>query len=68
MEETIEQYGAAVDATPVGDGSLRPGRHIVYGSGTPITNLFMTMLDRAGVRPEGIGDSTEIVQHLTDLA
>ncbi len=50
-----------------GDGSLKPGRHIVYPSGTPITNLYLTLLDRVGVHPEEIGDSTGKVDHLTDL-
>jgi hypothetical protein len=50
-----------------GDGSLKPGRHIVYPSGTPITNLYLTLLDRVGVHPEKIGDSTGKVEHLTDL-
>ena len=50
-----------------GDGSLKPGRHIVYPSGTPITNLYLTLLDRVGVRPEKIGDSTGKVEHLTDM-
>ena len=50
-----------------GDGSLKPGRHIVYPSGTPITNLYLALLDRVGVRPEKIGDSTGKVEQLTDL-
>jgi hypothetical protein len=50
-----------------GDGSLKPGRHIVYPSGTPITNLYLTLLDRVGVHPEKIGDSTGKVEHLTEL-
>src|SRR5205807_6543509 len=50
-----------------GDGSLRPGRHIVYPSGTPITNLYLALLDRVGVQPEKLGDSTGKIEHLTDL-
>jgi hypothetical protein len=50
-----------------GDGSLKPGRHIVYPSGTPITNLYLALLDRVGVRPEKIGDSTGKIGQLTDL-
>jgi hypothetical protein len=50
-----------------GDGSLKTGRHIAYPSGTPMTNLYLTVLDRAGVRPESIGDSTGKVEHLTDV-
>jgi len=50
-----------------GDGGLRPGRHVVYPRGTPMTNLYMTLLDRLGVQPESIGDSTGKLAHLTEL-
>jgi hypothetical protein len=41
-----------------GGGFVTPGRHIVYQRETPVTNLFMTMLDRVGVSPDQVGDST----------
>jgi hypothetical protein len=50
-----------------GNSKFKPGRHIVYPKGTPMTNLYMTLLDRMGVRPEKIGDSTGKVEHLTEL-
>ena len=50
-----------------GDGSIRPGRHIVYSTDTPQTNLWLTLLDRMGVRTEKLGDSTGRVEHLTDV-
>jgi len=50
-----------------GGGALSPGRHIRYPKETPMTNLYMTMLDRMGVRPESIGDSTGMVQHLDQV-
>ncbi len=50
-----------------GDGSIRPGRHVVYETQTPVTNLFLTLMDRMGVRPETIGDSTGKVEHLTEV-
>lgn len=50
-----------------GDGSLRPGRHIVCGRGTPMTNLYLTLLDRMGVQPERIGDSTGGLDHIGAL-
>jgi hypothetical protein len=50
-----------------GDGSLKPGRHIAYKKGTPMTNLYLTLLDRMGVQPERLGDSTGKLEHLTDL-
>ena len=50
-----------------GMGKIRGGRHIRYPKGTPMTNLYLTLLDHMGVRPEKIGDSTGKVDHLSDL-
>ncbi len=50
-----------------GKGALKSGRHVAYEKGTPMTNLYMTLLDRMGVRPESIGDSTGTVQHLSNV-
>ena len=50
-----------------GDGRFHGGRHIKYKKGTPMTNLFLSMLDTAGVQPEKIGDSTGKVEHLSNL-
>lgn len=41
-----------------GGGVVRPGRHIAYREGTPLTNLYLSMLDGVGVRMEHLGDST----------
>jgi len=38
-------------------GHLKGGRHIRYAEGTPMANLFVSMLDRMGVEPERFGDS-----------
>jgi hypothetical protein len=48
-----------------GGGDLRLGSHIVYPKGTPMTNLYLTLLDRMGVPAEQIGDSTGRIEHLT---
>jgi len=40
-----------------GAGTLTPGRHIVLPDETPLTNLYLSMLDRMGVAAEKIGDS-----------
>jgi hypothetical protein len=45
-------------------GSFRVGTHIVYPRDTPMTNLYLTLLDRMGVREEKIGDSTGQIEHL----
>jgi len=50
-----------------GDGSLKPGRHIVYDKPVPMTNLYLTMLDRMDIKPESLGDSTGKVEHLTAI-
>jgi hypothetical protein len=46
-------------------GNLRTGTHIAYPKQTPMTNLYLTLLDKIGVQPERIGDSTGMVEHLT---
>jgi hypothetical protein len=48
-------------------GEFRRGTHIVYPKDTPMTNLFLTLLDRIGVQPEKLGDSTGRIEHLTDV-
>ena len=40
-------------------GRIAGGRYIVYpGDTTPLTNLYLTMLDKVGVPTEKLGDST----------
>lgn len=41
-----------------GGGALRTGRHVRFSRNTPMTNLYLSLLDRAGVPTERIGDST----------
>lgn len=48
-----------------GSGSIKTGRHIVFDKRVPITNLYMTLLDAMGVRPDSIGDSTGKIEVLT---
>ena len=50
-----------------GGGGLRLGRHVAYPKGTPMTNLYLTLLDRMGVKAEQVGDSTGRVEHLVDV-
>ena len=50
-----------------GDGQLKPGRHIVYEKGTPMTNLYLSLLERMNVPTEKLGDSTGQLNHLTEL-
>lgn len=48
-----------------GGGTVRTGRHVQFADETPVTNLWLTMLGRAGVEVAAIGDSTG---PLADLA
>ena len=41
-----------------GSGQLQGGRHLRYPDGTPLTNLYMGLLDKLGVPADGFGDST----------
>lgn len=50
-----------------GNGALKPGRHVECPE-TPMANLYLTLLDRIGIRPESIGDSTGDIVHLSELA
>jgi Protein of unknown function (DUF1552) len=50
-----------------GNGQLKPGRHISYPSGTPMTNLYVSLLDRMNVKTDKLGDSTGQLEHLTEL-
>ena len=71
LDNAMILYGCAIgdgnrhnhDDLPVvlaggGGGALRPGRHLKVRRGTPMTNLFVSLLDRLGVKAERIGDST----------
>ena len=50
------------------NGSLHPGRHIRYADETPMTNLYLSMLDRIGVPVDQIGDSNGRLDGLSTLA
>ncbi len=71
LDQSLIVYGAGIadgnvhthDQLPTvlagrGGGSVRPGRHITYQRETPVTNLFTSMIERVGVPPEYLGDST----------
>jgi len=42
-----------------GGGTLAPGRHMRFAKDTPMTNLYLSMLDRMSVPTERLGDSTD---------
>jgi len=39
-------------------GRMKGGRHLKYPDHTPMTNLLLTLLDKAGVPMDSLGDST----------
>jgi hypothetical protein len=41
-----------------GCGKLKGGQHVRYPDHTPLANVLLTILDRAGVPAEKLGDST----------
>ena len=41
-----------------GGGTIPTGRHIKYKDGTPLTNLYLDILERIGARTDRLGDST----------
>jgi hypothetical protein len=47
-----------------GGNYIVPGRRIVYRKETPMSNLFVTMMDRMGVPTEHFGDSTGRIEGL----
>ena len=50
-----------------GNGQLKPGRHVQYAKGTPMTNLYLSLLERMNVPAEKLGDSTGKLEMLTEL-
>jgi hypothetical protein len=50
-----------------GAGRIQGGRHLKYPPSTPVTNLFLSVLDKLGVPAETIGDSTGKVDLLSSL-
>src|SRR5262249_1647072 len=41
-----------------GGGTFHPGRHVRFRRETPLTNLYLSMLDNVGVNVPSFGDST----------
>jgi hypothetical protein len=44
-----------------GGGTLPKGQHIQYASEEPVTNLYVTLLQKLGVKAEQFGDSTGVL-------
>jgi hypothetical protein len=78
LDNSIVVYGSGIadgnahnhDNLPVlvagkGGGTIAPGRHVRYSKETPMTNLYLSMLDRLGVTVERLGDSTGRLKELS---
>lgn len=47
-----------------GCGTLQPGRHVQFENDTPMTNLYLAMLERMGVKQDRFGDSTGVLKNI----
>ena len=47
-----------------GGGTISPGRHVRYSSETPMCNLLVSLLERAGAPVQSFGDSTGALRGL----
>jgi hypothetical protein len=46
------------------NGTMKGGRHLKYAENTPMSNLLLTILHKAGIKQDSVGDSTGL---LTDV-
>src|SRR5207253_405586 len=71
LDHSLVLYGGAMSNSNVHDhgplpillaggaaGRMKGGRHLKYPANTPMANLLMTILDKAGIPQESVGDST----------
>jgi len=45
-------------------GKMKGGRHLKYPENTPMANLLLTILEKAGVPQESVGDSTGLLSEV----
>jgi hypothetical protein len=78
LDHTVLLYGSGLsdgnlhttENLPVllaGGGLGNGGRHLRYPPGTPLANLFLTMLDKVGTRVDSFSDSTGEISPLSVL-
>jgi hypothetical protein len=71
LDNTMLVYGAGIsdgnahnhNNLPIllagkGGGTIQTGRHIKYKDGTPLTNLYLDILERVGAKTDRLGDSS----------
>jgi hypothetical protein len=77
LDHSLILYGSAMSNSNVHDhaplpvlvagganGRMKGGRHIKYPEGTPMANLLLSILDKAGIPQDSVGDSTGILKEL----
>jgi hypothetical protein len=47
-----------------GAGRMKSGRHVRYPDHTPLSNVLLTLLDKAGVAQTVVGDSTGLLSEI----
>ena len=79
LDSTTVLYGSGIsdgnrhnhDNLPVllagGSRNFKTGRHVRYSQKEPVANLYLSMLDAAGVPTDRFGDSQSRLQFLGDL-
>jgi hypothetical protein len=50
-----------------GAGTLQGGRHVRYANDTPLSNLYVAVLDKLGVPMHQFGDSTGKLEYLSEI-
>jgi hypothetical protein len=45
-------------------GRMKGGRHLKYPENTPMSNLLLTILDKAGLHQDSVGDSTGLLSEV----
>jgi len=71
LDQSMVMYGSGIgdgnrhnhDDLPIllfgrGGGTIKSGRHLVYPEDTPLTNLYLALLDRIGASTDKLADST----------
>ena len=77
LDHSLILYGGAMSNSnvhnhaplPIGvacgaNGTMKGGRHLKYAENTPMANLLLTILEKAGVHQDGVGDSTGLLTEL----
>lgn len=58
------QYPLPTTVIGRGGGALRGGQHIHFAERTPLANVHLTLLQRAGIAIDRVGDSTGAIAEM----